>query len=124
MLSADCYSAEHSAVMPVPIALKKFTRIILPFCGQELLELRITTFHLFTSGEAVVGKVIAAAMLDSQVDQRAEAPGGKFNSLRIVGNMQVEDDAGITVAGPGHEALVVLFDQPHHPVDDVGIFPP
>jgi hypothetical protein len=37
---------EHPSIVSVPVALKTFLRIIFPLQLEELLELRVATFHL------------------------------------------------------------------------------
>ena len=67
----------------------------------------------------MVGEVIAAAVLNAEIDERAKRVGGRRNAFRRVLDVQVENDARIRLARPRQKRLVVLLDQAHRPVDDV-----
>src|SRR6266571_5809958 len=63
---------EKLSVVTIPVALETFRRIVVSFALEERFELRVTRDHLFVSGKAVVGEVIASTAFDYQIDQAAE----------------------------------------------------
>ncbi len=89
----------------------------MPLQAQELAELRVAGLHLLASGVAAVGQVEAAAVADRQVVQAPEGRSGVPQPARRVNGVQVEDDAGVRLPGPGEEALAVALDQADRAVD-------
>ena len=61
--------AEHFLVVAVPVALKESSRIVLGLELKKLFELGIASFNLAALSEAMIGKVIAAVVLNGQVNQ-------------------------------------------------------
>src|SRR5215471_19526725 len=111
------FLAEHLPVVAVPVALKDFCRIVLALGRQEFRELWIASFHLLAISKPVVSEVVAAAVLDRQIDQQAESAGGVLDALRIMRDVKIEDHACVAVLGPGKEALVILFNQADNSVN-------
>ena len=60
-------------------------------------------------------------MRDADIDQIAERARRRLDRRGRVLDVQVEDDARVPLARPGQERLVVLFDEPDRPVDDVRV---
>src|SRR5918992_92140 len=111
----------HPFVMPVPLALEKFLRVVLQLELQEFLHLREAGVDLAAQPVAVVGREVAAAVLEPDVDQAPEHVARLDEAARRVLDVHVEDDARIGPARPRHEALAVLLDQAHGAVDDVDL---
>src|SRR5687767_11331640 len=107
--------------MPVPLALVELLRIVLALELEELLELGIAGVDLAAQRVAVVGRVVAAARAKADVDQAPQRVGAADRAAGRMLDMQVEDDAGVGLARPGEEALVVLLDEAHRAVDDVEV---
>src|SRR4029450_6915265 len=63
---------EQIAILAVPVALEALVWIVLPLEAQELGKLRIGRRHLRAVRPAVIGQIVAAAMLQATVDQAAE----------------------------------------------------
>jgi len=61
--------------MAVPVALKPLLRIVPALGLQERRHLRIAAFDLVLARPAVVREVVAAVMVDRQIDQLAERVG-------------------------------------------------
>src|SRR5918995_490137 len=62
----------HPFVVPVPLALEQFLRVVLELELQEILQLRKAGVDLAAQRVAVVGRVVAAAVFEADVDQAAE----------------------------------------------------
>src|SRR5712664_1044573 len=105
--------------MPVPVALEQLLRVVLALELEELEELREAGLDLLAQGVAVIGGVVAAAVLDADVDQAPEGVAGADRAARGVLDVQIEDHAGVGLLRPGEEALAVLLDEPHRAVDDL-----
>src|SRR5688572_1415870 len=112
---------KHLLVVPVPLALEQLLRVVLALELEELLQLREARVDLAAQAVAVVGRVIAAAVLDADVDQPPEHVARLDQAARGVLDVHVEDHAGVGLARPGEEGLAVLLDQPDGAVDDVDL---
>src|ERR1700751_3062441 len=55
---------EHLFVVTIPIALEPSGSIVLPLQSKKLRELRITGFHLFPCGPAMIRQIVAAVATD------------------------------------------------------------
>src|SRR5689334_17818707 len=91
---------KHLLVGPIPIALKQFGWVVVPFQPQELRELGITRQHLFASREAMVSQIITAFLLNREVRQPPKAVRGPLNSFTSVRRVKVENDACVRTFGP------------------------
>src|SRR5712691_5408383 len=67
---------EHFPVVSVPVALEDFRGIVLALELEELGELRVAGLDLLARRVLVVGRVVAAAVVDADVDQPPERAGG------------------------------------------------
>src|SRR5919106_2009843 len=104
---------KHPFVVPIPLALEQLVRIVLALELEELLQLRVAGIDLPAQRVAVVGRVIAAAVLQADVDQAPEYVARLDEAACRVHDVHVEDDAGVGAARPRQEALAVLLDQTH-----------
>src|SRR5262245_61012723 len=109
----------HALVMAVPLALEELVGIVFALELEELRHLRIAGIDLAAQRVAVIGRVVAAAVAQAQVDQAPQRVGAADHAAGGVLDVQVEDDAGVGLARPGEEALAVRLDQAHRAVDDV-----
>src|SRR5687767_2839860 len=100
-LPTDEYVRKQGAIMPIPLALEALGRIVLARQTQEVGKLWIPSFHLLTRGIAMVGEKIAAAIVARHVDQTSEVAATPAPALRRVVHVQIENDTGIGLLGPG-----------------------
>src|SRR5438034_9667008 len=112
---------EHLLVEAIPVALEPLLGVVLALPPQELDEARVAGLHLGPGRPAMVGQEIAPPVLDRPIDEAPEVPRRLLHRRRVVGGVQVEDDGGVALLGPGQEALVVLLDEADRAVDDVGL---
>src|SRR5882724_5912972 len=110
---------EHLLVVAVPLALEQLAGVVPALELQELPELRIAGLDLPSLGVPVIGRVIAAAGLDAEIDEPSKRIGGAGHALLRVLDVQVEDHASVWLFRPGEEALPVLLDQADGAVNDV-----
>src|SRR5436309_13373098 len=82
---------EHPRVEAIPVALEPLLGVVPALQFQELDELRVAGLDLCPRRPMMVGKVIAAAVLDRPVDEAAEIARRLLDRLRIVRRMQIED---------------------------------
>src|SRR6266849_577166 len=87
--------------MPVPVALEQLLRVVFSLQQQEIAELREAGLDLLAQGVAVIGGVVAAAVLDADVDQAPEGVAGADRAARGVLDVQVEDHAGVALEDGG-----------------------
>src|SRR5687767_5678248 len=107
----------HPFVVPEPLALEELLRVVLELELQEILQLGIAGVDLAAQRIAVVGREVAAAVLEADVDQAAEHVARLDQAAGVVLDVHVEDHAGVGLARPGQEALAVLLDQADGAVD-------
>src|SRR5918996_989624 len=112
---------KHLLVVPVPLALEELLFVVLALELHHLRQARVAGLDLAADGVAVVGREIAAAVLDADVDQAPEDIARLDETAGRVLDVYVEDDARVRPARPGHEALAVLLDEPYGAVDDVDL---
>ena len=79
----------HSPVMAVPVALEQLFLVVLALEQQELPEAGVADVDLLAQRVAVVGEVVAAAVLDADVDQPAEGVAGADRAARRVLDVRV-----------------------------------
>ena len=58
--------------MAIPIALEALVRIVFALQFQELAHARMARLHLVTPRPAVVRQILAAAVLNRDIDQASE----------------------------------------------------
>src|SRR3990172_8167139 len=104
--------------MAVPVALENLGGGVFALEIEKVRELRIAGLDLLAGGVLVVGREVAAAVPDADVDQAPERVRGMADSFRRVRDVQVEDDAGVGLLRPREEALAVLLDEADRAVDD------
>src|SRR5687768_18154548 len=63
---------KHPFVVPEPLALEQLLRVVLELELEEFLQLRVAGVHLAAQAVAVIGRVVAAAVLEADVDQAPE----------------------------------------------------
>src|SRR3990172_10642932 len=102
--------------MAVPVALKAFVGIVLPFQSEELRKLGVTGLELLAGRKTVIRQVVAPSVLDPQVDEATERPAGLLQPLAAVDSVEVEDDTRIRRSGPSQKTLVVSLDQANRPI--------
>src|SRR5687767_14529883 len=115
---------KHPFVVPEPLALEQLLRVVLELELEEFLQLRVAGVHLAAQAVAVVGRVVAAAVLEADVDQAPEHVARLDQAAGGVLDVHVEDHAGVGLARPRQEALAVLLDEAHGAVDDVDLVAP
>src|SRR6185295_13613449 len=114
----------HSLVVAVPLALEQLLRVVLELELEEFGHLREAGVDLAPQAVAVIGRVVAAAVLEADVDQAPEHVARLDQTAGGVLDVHVEDHARVGLARPGHEALAVLLDQAHGAVDDLHLVAP
>src|SRR5262245_23174560 len=67
---------KHVLVVLVPLALEQLLRVVLPLQLEHLRQARMARLDLAPDRVAVVGRVVAAAVLEADVDQPPEHVAG------------------------------------------------
>src|SRR5260221_5045625 len=75
---------EHCPIVPVPVALKTFFRIVLLFQSEKFCKLWVAAFNLFSSGITMVCQVVRTAAASRHVDEPLK---GKLRTLKPFGAM-------------------------------------
>ena len=74
---------EHLAVVAIPVALEHLAGVVLALERQERAHLGIAALHLVLARPAVIGQVVAAAVRDAEIDERAERVGRASDSAGV-----------------------------------------
>lgn len=114
-----CIQVEAQADLVEPIAAEPSIRIVLKLFGNAGFELRVGCEQLLFCGISMIRQIIGAAHRKSNLDQRTQRLFAAQDGNLIVIDVQIENDAGEVVSGPGKKSLVVLFDHAHSAVNDV-----
>ena len=97
-------------MIPVPLAGENPVRVVLEV--QKFPELRIGPLNLVRAGPAVIGQVVASALVEGAVDQRLELRLSPVDTCGGVFHQQVEDNAGEVTLGPPEESFVLRLTVP------------
>src|SRR5215208_2780436 len=90
----------HPFVVAIPLALEQFLRIVFKLELEKILQLRVARVDLPAQAVAVVGGVVAAAVLQAEVNQAAHHVARLDQPARGVLDMHIEDHAGVGLARP------------------------
>src|SRR5438046_6825190 len=93
-MTQNLVGREELPIIAIPITLKTFSRIVLSFQLEKLLELRIACQYLLGFCELMIRQVITSAAGDRQIDQAPKGIRRRFNSCRRMECEQIENDAG------------------------------
>ncbi len=65
----------------------------------------------------MVGRVVAASILDAEVNERVEILLRLFESCRAMNNVKVKNHTSIRIFGPSQKTFIILFYQSNGPVN-------
>src|SRR5688572_12604856 len=97
----------HPLVVAVPVALEELVLVVLALEPEEIAELREAGVDLVAQRVAVIRRVVAAAVLDGEVEQAAELVARADEAGAGVLGVHREAHAGVGLARPREEALGV-----------------
>ena len=105
-------------MMAMPVAGEEGRGIVRFFEAEEFAKARVAGFDLGARGPAVIGEIVAAALPDREVDEAAEGGLRGAEASGSVRDAKIENDAGLWLARPGEDALLIALDQANRAVDD------
>ena len=85
-------AGEHLRMVAIPRALEDFCRVVLRRPHRELTQARMARLDLIRGVPSMVRHVIAAVMLNSDIDEIATRVGRRGNRMWRVLDVQVADD--------------------------------
>src|SRR5437667_2383287 len=97
-------------IMPIPIALKAFVRIELPFQCQKLGEPGITALDLLTRSKLVIRQIITSFVTNRQINEPTKGFRGILDALFRVFSMHGENYTSIGLARPREDTFVISLD--------------
>src|SRR5205809_7386730 len=92
-MTQNLVGREELPIIAIPITLKTFSRIVLSFQLEKLLELRIACQYLLGFCELLIRQVITSPVGGRQIDQAPKGILRRFNDCRPMECWQMEYDS-------------------------------
>src|SRR5688500_15776067 len=102
----------------VPVAHENLMWIEALLFLEKVRQFGIAGEDLIACRPFVVGKIVAATIIDGDLDQAAEGAFGLFDTALGVFHAKIQNDAGPRLARPGEKRLLIALDQANRAVND------